>query len=447
MTKILARVGRYTFLVALTAVAAAVMWWVSQPNTEGVATAGAGEVASTPLAAQPRALVEVERIEPALRDVSLRYSGKIEAWETYTLGFEIGGRVAELGVAADGRSLDDGDRVTAGQVLARLDDRVLRAQLSESVARFELAASDLARSRRVRERSPTAISEADYQNDVTTLAQAKAAQEIANKSLEDSTLVSPVSGSIVRRMIEAGESVNPHEHVFEVVENDRLRLVVNVPEARVRELELRRREVLAIRRGEQAAPSPECGFFRARVRLEGNDLYGNPWPPIDAEVHRIAETADEVTGLFEVEIILPNGDGLFRPGMVATAEIVTGRVLAYSIPESAVLFRSGQTYAFTVDEEPTDMEVMFWDVGETSVARARRVDLTRWIDQGDQVLIPADSVSIDAIVTRGQQRLRDGQLVRPTGEVATTRVALKGASEPGSSANDQPAATNVSITP
>lgn len=415
MTKLLARVGRYTFLLALTAVAAGVMWWVSQPNTDALAGGGSGAVAPPPLAAQPRTLVELLPVRPELTDITIRYSGKIEAWETYSLGFEIGGRVSELGENADGVPLDDGDRVEAGQVLARLDDRILRAQLSESVAQFELAASDLARSRRVRDRSPGAISESDYQNDVTRLAQAKAAQEIANKNLEDSTLVSPVTGAIVRRMIEPGESVNPHEYVFEVVENDRLRLVVHVPEARVRELELRRREVAAIARGEQEAPTPECRVFRARVRLEGADLYGNPWPSIDAEVHRIAETADPVTGLFEVEVLLDNSEGLFRPGMVATAQIVTGRVLAYSIPESAVLFRSGQTYAFTVNTESAPLPVMFWDVGDTSVARARRVNLTRWIDQGEEVLIPSDALEIASIVTRGQQRLRDGQLVRPVG--------------------------------
>ncbi|MEN0111943.1 MAG: efflux RND transporter periplasmic adaptor subunit, partial [Planctomycetota bacterium] len=263
MTKILARVGRITFLVALTAVAGGVMWWVSRPNTEGAALAAAGRFEPPSLAAQPRMLVRVEPVTAAMRDVGIRFSGKIQAWESYTLGFEIGGRVAELGVNPSGEPLDDGDRVEAGQLLARLDDRVLRARKGEAAARFELAASDVERARRVRARSPTALTEADFQSLVTTLAQAKAAQEIAIKNLEDSVLIAPVAGTIVRRRVEPGESVAPNEAIFELVENDRLRLVVNVPEARVRELELRRRHVEAVRRGEETAVDPECAVFRA----------------------------------------------------------------------------------------------------------------------------------------------------------------------------------------
>ena len=44
---------------------------------------------------------------------------------------------------------------------------------------------------------------------------------------------------------------------------------------------------------------------------------------IDAEVYHIAEVADEQTGLFEVEVLIPNDQGLLRPGMVATADLVT----------------------------------------------------------------------------------------------------------------------------
>ena len=428
MTKRLAKIGRTAFLLALTAGACVVMWWVSQPTAEDATLRGLGPVTAPAKAAQPRALVEVAPVSPAVREVTIRYSGKIEAWETYSLGFEVPGRVAELGADAAGDPLDDGDRVSAGQVLARLDDRVYRAQLSEAVAQFELAASDLQRSRRVRENSPGAISEADFQNDVTRVAQAKAAQAIAEKNLQDAVLTTPVSGTIVRRMVEAGESVGAHEVVFEVVENDRLRLVVNVPEARVRELELRRREVQRLRRSEAPPPDPEAAVFRARVRLEGADLYGKPWPSIEAEVYRVAETADPVTGLFEVEVAIDNREGLYRPGMVATAEVVTDRLLAYEAPEPAVMFRDGTAYLFTVDDESTPLSVMFWDAASTSVQRARRIVLQRWVDQGDHLLIPADDVTIDSVVTRGQQRLRDGQLVRPVGAgpAAATQVSLSG---------------------
>lgn len=419
MTHRLARIGRFAFLILLTVVACGVMWWVSRKSDEADVFAAAAEIAPPPLAAQPRTAVQALSVEPSVRDVVVRYSGKIQAWETYSLGFEVAGRVAALGQNARGEPLDDGDRVEAGQILARLDDRIFRARLAEAIANFEMAASDVERNRRARD----AITEAEFQSAVTARAQAQAAQEVAEKNLADSILTSPVSGTIARRLVEAGESVGANEVVFEIVENDRLRLVVNIPEARVRELELRRREV-ARSRASGFATDPEDSVFRAHMRLEGTDIYGKPWPSIDAEVYRIAERADPVTGLFEVEVVIDNRDGLLRPGMVATADIVTERVLAYAAPEAAVLFRQGQTYLYTIDDEPTEMPVMFWDVGQSQVQRARRVNLERWIDQGETILLPADAVQLGAVVVRGQERLRDGQLVRlVAGDGDTTVVS------------------------
>lgn len=413
MVKKLARVFRYAILTALTAMAIGVMWWVSRKADDVDPFAEGSGVATAPLGAQPRTLVKAVPVGPAMRDITIRYSGKIEPWEDYSLGFEIGGRVATLGENSAGDPLDDGARVEKGQLLARLDDRVLRAQLAEAVSNFELAATDLKRSQRIRERTPGAVTESDYLAEVNRQAQARSAQQMAEKRLEDALLVSPIAGVIAKRMVEAGESVNPNETVFEIVENDRLRLIVNVPEARVRELELRRRDVEAAVADGSAEQDPEAGVFRTHVRLEGTDLYGKPWPVIEAEVYRISETADQVTGLFEVDIEIDNRQGLLRPGMVATANIVTDRILAYELPEAAVLFRAGMTYTFTVDQHATEMPVMFWEVGETDIERARKVMLNRWVDQGETVLIPVDEqIELANVVTRGQQRLRDGQLVR-----------------------------------
>ncbi|QDV77924.1 efflux RND transporter periplasmic adaptor subunit [Botrimarina mediterranea] len=406
MTHRLVRLGRFTFLVLLTLVACGVMWWSSRKTDEADAIAAAADVAPPALAAQPRTLVQALAVEPAVHDVVVRYSGKIQAWETYSLGFEVAGRVASLGKNAQGEPLDDGDRVEKGQLLARLDDRIFRARVAEAVANFEMAASDVERGRRARD----VITEAEFQTLVTSRAQAQAAQEIAEKNLDDSLLTSPINATIARRMVEAGETVGANEVVYELVENDRLRLVVNIPEARVRELELRRRQVAEAQAS--GSSDPEGGVFRARVQLEGKDLYGKQWAPIDAEVYRIAERADPATGLFEVEVAIDNRAGLMRPGMVATAGIVTDRVLAYAAPEAAVLFRQGQTYLYTIEDDPAAMPVMFWEVGESQVQRARRVELSRWIDQGETILLPVDAVDLSAVVVRGQERLRDGQLVR-----------------------------------
>ena len=62
------------------------------------------------------------------------------------------------------------------------------------------------------------MSDADLQQLVTDLALARAQHEIAIKNLEDATLRAPVASTISKRMIKSGESVNPNQVVFELVE-------------------------------------------------------------------------------------------------------------------------------------------------------------------------------------------------------------------------------------
>jgi len=429
MKDLAAKAFQYTLLTVITAVACAVMWWSSRRDVV-IASAGQAGTASPPAVAAPKALVTIADIRPQVAELSIIYSGKIRPWETYSLGFEIGGRVQELGTDRNGRPLDDGARVSKGQVLASLDSRILRARRSETVAQLEQATSDLRRARSLRDLGGQAITDAEYQEFLTALALAKAQLEMATKNLEDSALVSPVDGAISKRMVEAGESVNAHTMVFEIVENHDVLLVVDVPESQVRELELRMR---AVRQAKTAGAQDESAVFRARVQLEGRNAFGQPWPPINAEVYRIAQVADARTGLFEVEIRIPNPNGLLRPGMVATAQIVTDRLLAYSIPENAVIFRDGNAFVYTLHTESASNEVMFWEVGPTQLQRAARIELKQWSDQGDKILVPAASAQLGPVVTRGQQRLADGQLVRVTNPQAlpTTNVAARRLPETG----------------
>ncbi len=403
------QVFQYAVLVAITVMACGVMWYVSSRST-GVAVDGA-DVAKPPLAARPKALVAVKLIEPEVTELTIKQSGKIRSWEQYSLGFEVSGRVQALGVNQSGKPLDDGDRVTAGQMLARLDDRIYAARKSEAVAQFEKASSDLARDRRLYEQGNSIITDVEFQDTLTRMAVAKSQQEVAIKNLEDTVLTSPVDGAISRRMVEQGESVMANSTVFEIVQVDQLLLVVDVPESRVRELQARMREV-ELAQADPSITDPEDKVFRARVFLEGRDTYGNRLPPIDAEVYRIAQVADERTKLFEVEVRIDNSKGLLRPGMVATAELVAKRLLAYRAPESSVIFRDDKAYLFTVENEPAPMEAMFWPVGQTELHVTRRVDLDRWVDEGDVIVLPAADYQLGPVVTRGQQRLTGGLHVR-----------------------------------
>ncbi len=416
------KIIHYLVLAGVTFFAIGVMWKLSAKehlrDKQAVIP-----IRSLPAVAAPKSPVAIAPVQVQTCEILSKYAGKIQPWETYQIGFPLTGRVVSLGTNDSGAPLDDGDRVQADQVLATMDDRVFRAQKSEAAAQIERVTSDLQRAQRVRQTNRSAVSDSELQKFVTDLALARAQHEIAVKNLDDATLRSPVDATISKRIVKSGESVSPNQIVFELVENKDVLLVVDVPETRIRELEERKRAITtaAADSNSKDSSSNDSGskdsnsketVFRAYVQLEGRDRFGNAWPSLEGEVYRIPEVADTRTGLFAVEIKLSNADRLLRPGMVATADIVTARLPGYKIPEAAVIFRQRNAFLFTVDREPSEMELLYWNLGQADLYRARRVDLKLWIDQGEFIIVPQSETQLQSVITRGQFRLADRQVVR-----------------------------------
>lgn len=412
MTARLEKIVHYVVLIAITIVAVAVMWKLSAKQQMTLISEDTTLRPLSPVAAQ-KAPVAIQPLQVEMCEITSTYAGKIQPWESYQIGFEVGGRVIALGTNAAGKELDEGDRVQQGQILAMLDDRVFRAQKSEAAARIEQATSELRRAEQVRARQPNALTDSEFQKLATDLALAKAQYEVTLKNLDDATLRAPVNATISKRMIKSGESVNPNQLVFELVQNDEVLLIVDVPETHIRELEQRKRTIAANRmQPAGTTPIEPVTVFRAHVHLEGRDRFDNPWPTIDGEVYHIPEISDQRTGLFPVEIRINNQERLLRPGMVATADIVTANLYGYKVPEVAVLVRKRNAHLFSVTREQASMEMLYWNVGNTYLYRAHHIPLARWIDQGEFIFVPAEEAEIGAVVTRGQYRLADGQLLR-----------------------------------
>ena len=406
------KIVRFLLLLAVTGAAVGVMVRVSM-HTLGEAKGPSRDVLEVPTAAVPKLPVAVKDLRPETIEIYDTFTGMIRPWERYALGFETGGRIKTLGTSASDMPLDEGDQVHKGQILARLDDRVLRARRSETAAKLEQATSNMRRARQLEARKIGAITDTEVQDRLTALALAKAQHEMASKKLLDSVLLSPVDAHISKRFIKAGESVTPHQTVFELVETDKVRLVLGVPESRIREIETRLDRVKQNRDlGPDAIGDAADREFRAHVFLVGRDRYGRKWPQLRGSVYRISETADQNTGLFDVEVLLANSTGMLRPGMVASARLVTSRVYGFRIPTVSVVFRSNRAYVYTVDREPADIHAMYWHVGEGEVQRARRVELQRWVEQGPDVIVPLADYDLRTAVIRGQHRLVDGQFVR-----------------------------------
>lgn len=360
-------------------------------------------------AASYRAPVNVLAAQPETVEVFQEYSGMFRPFERYVLGFEAAGRLEAFGESTAGKPLDEGDVVSAGQVLAKLDDRVLRARLKEAGARLEQTQSNLRRGQEVKERFGKAVTETELQDLATQLALAEAQRDMAEKNLRDTTLLSPANAIVSRRPVNVGESVNSHQVIFELVEVDRLLLMAGVPESRVRE----------IRPGQPV-----------HITLMSRDVRGQQPPALQGEVYRVSQTADDRTGLFEVEVVVPNPEGALRPGLVATASIVIERFEGFRLPIAAAVFRDGEALLYSV--EPGSAKPTQAAAAKTADPQplapggvARRFRLKSWIEQGPDLLLQELPAAHRTIVIRGQHRLIDGAPVEIVSASAADDTALR----------------------
>ncbi len=451
-------VGRYVGLIIVTVVAAAVAIMVTVGGWGQNASKDNG-ITNTVAPPTPVEVVEV-RLETI--EITDRYSGMIRPWERFSVGFEIPGRVNELGInqsgAHKGLELDDGDEVSEKQLLARLEDNIqvsqlaearekkdqalaqmaqAVAQVAEAAARAKKAAADLERSEKLKQQGSGAITDAQYDADLANVEVARAQMKLAEaqtatakaqeagadaqiqtvlENLKDTELFSPVDGVISKRLINAGESVNAHQTIVEIIQVQQVLLVVGVPEAYVAE----------IREGQPV-----------RVQLLARDRFRRRRSHIEGRVHQVAQAADRTTGLFEVEIAISNRDGRWRPGLIAVADIVLREVEGFRVPLQSTMVLKHEM-ALRDKELSKDRELLEYLEDEKNEVlflyavdqdkKARRLVLREWIEQDSDAVILDLAPQRRTVVKRGQHRLVEGRkvvVVEGTEAATDSRVAVR----------------------
>ena len=190
--------ARTVLLAALVAAGAAALWWRTQPPIIAVATITTGTAAEVVYATgvvEPVRWAEVTPLERA--------------------------RIVETCVC-------EGEAVSRGETLFRLDDRGARAHLRETEARLDLAEKSLARVEPLLERE--IVSPDRYDEAVALVAELRAAVAVAEQKMEDLTIRSPLDGVALRIDAEVGEVATPGEALAWVGQPTPLRVVAEVNE-------------------------------------------------------------------------------------------------------------------------------------------------------------------------------------------------------------------------
>jgi RND family efflux transporter MFP subunit len=282
---------------------------------------------------------------------------------------------------------DIGAHVKAGQVLAVLDtpdlDQELtqaRAQREQASATLSLAKISLDRAQQLRTRDAVSQQELDdrqgaYNQDVANLAAADANMSRLSALKDYQKITAPVEGIVTQRNVDVGDLVNAGNSgtgrsLFTVVQSDKLRLYVQVPQAYASQVKL----------GLQAVVSqPELG---------GQSF--------DGTITNTAQAIDVATRTLQIEITLPNADGKLLPGAYVTATLPMASAARLTIPSDALLFRAEGPCVAVLDQDNR--------VHLQRITIARTLGKTLEIDSGVQkddrlVLDPGDGLAEGDLVT------------------------------------------------
>lgn len=156
------------------------------------------------------------------KEEKLRFPGRLRATKRAELSFNVPGFVADF-------SLSEGSKVTAGQVIARLDDSVYQARVRAAQSEFERARVDLDRYQRLFD-NDQAVSSAEVDDRRTRLETARTNLASAQQDLNDTQLKAPFTGVIARRRLETYTSVQAKQAIAELQDLKSLEVVINVPQ-------------------------------------------------------------------------------------------------------------------------------------------------------------------------------------------------------------------------
>lgn len=341
-----------------------------------------------------QAVLSVETVSPSQDDIgnTLSADGTIDAKDTANVSAKVNG------VAIERILVEEGDRVKAGQVLAIFDtdameQQVLQAEadVAEAEATLANASADAARVLPLLDIDAISKQEADRYRTAKLQAQAalqasKARLSTQRLSVDNATVVAPVSGVISEKMAEVG-MVAGGEPLFTIIKGGILEWRADIDPKLV---------------GEVSVGTP------VRVSLPDGDT-------VMGKVSRIAPTADNNRQITIYASLAANAK--VRAGMYQTGEFLLGSASTQTVPNSAIVSNDGYDYVMLVTNVTTQ------DGQTMGRIKQQRVTLGERLGENVAVLEPLPSDS--QIVKQGGSFLNDGDLVRIVDGVSQTSTAAQ----------------------
>ena len=263
-----------------------------------------------PIGAEDIALVRTDTLRSGAQ-----LSGTLVPEREARLRAEVSGAVLQTMV-------EQGQRVSAGATLGRIDDAAVNDQAASarsSVAQAQVAVDQSAREL---QRSKTllaagAVAERDVEaaeranlSAQAQLADAKARVATAEKNIRNTVIRAPFNGVVSERSVSAGDVVSPGTALFTVVDPTSLRLEASVPAEAIGSIKIGVPVMFAVN--------------------------GYPGRSFEGKVTRINPTADVATRQVRIYATVPNGNGRLVGGLFANGRVASETRVGLMVPDKAL---------------------------------------------------------------------------------------------------------------
>ncbi|MDX2220222.1 MAG: efflux RND transporter periplasmic adaptor subunit [Burkholderiales bacterium] len=318
---------------------------------------------------------DIAELKPAQLGQVIPISGSVRPLLQATVKSKVPAEVARVHV-------QEGERVSAGQILVSLDTADLRARFDTQQAAVAEARARLDLARKNQDNNKTLLSKGfisqnaydGVANNVTVaeaaLKSAQAQAAIAERALADANIRAPFNGIVAKRWVNTGDKVAGDAPVAAIVDLSRMELEAQVPVA----------EIPYVKIGQEISFKVDGFTDRA----------------FTGKVERINPSADIGSRSIAIFVTLPNADASLKGGMFANGRLaVEGKTAVPALPFAAIREEGGQSFVFAVKDGKLERKPVI--LGLRSMEKGM-VEVREGLTEGAQIIaVKADGLKAGTI--------------------------------------------------
>lgn len=302
-------------------------------------------------------------VEPGLVMEKISLPGVAKAWISLHVVAEVKGKIVT-------KKVEEGARVEKGDVLGVIDPRDYQHNYDAALASYDTAKTTEKRFRALSKKQFVTQSQLDDAS--ARVKTTKAAMDTAKLNLERCTIRSPMQGVVDRVFIEYGNFLDAGDPVVSILEMDRLKVEVGIPES----------DVAAVRK--------LSSFDMTIDALGGKKLTGT--------YHYLYKTTDSMARLYNLEIRLENPDLQILPDMFARVNIIKNQdPQGLAVPLYSLVTKNKETGVYVEKQGQVEFR-----------------PVTTGFQDGWRIQIPEGIVPGEHVVVVGHGLIEDGEKVNVT---------------------------------